>query len=124
MLSFMEWKQLKQLRKEKGLNQYELAVKLHVSQPAISGWEKGLNQPSIEDLIALSKLFNVSIDFLLDNKPEDMILITKKEYLLLLQTKQAIETIEKREGNTITFNVNDEGVVNYYEAQNNKGKTK
>ena len=124
MLSFMEWKQLKQLRKEKGLNQHELAVKLHVSQPAISGWEKGLNQPSIEDLIALSKLFNVSIDFLLDNKPEDMILITKKEYLLLLQTKQAIETIEKREGNTITFNVNDEGVVNYYEAQNNKGKTK
>lgn len=124
MLTFMEWKQLKQLRKEKGLNQHELAVKLHVSQPAISGWEKGLNQPSIEDLIALSKLFNVSIDFLLDNKPEDMILITKKEYLLLLQTKQAIETIEKREGNTITFNVNDEGVVNYYEAQNNKGKAK
>ena len=55
------------LRKNLNLTQLELAQKIFVTPQAVSKWEKGKSVPSIEVLIELTKLFNVSIDFLLDN---------------------------------------------------------
>ena len=55
-----------ELRKEKGLNQTGLAIKLNVSQKMISAYENGTHQPSIDTLIRLSKIFNVSVDYLLE----------------------------------------------------------
>ena len=56
------------LRKSLNLSQEELAEKLNVSRQAISKWERNESYPETENLIALSKLFNVSIDDLI-NKP-------------------------------------------------------
>ena len=124
----MKWKELIVLRETNNLKQEDLAKKLNVSRPTISTWENGTRKPSIEDIIKISNLFGVSLEYLLSVKPQDMILITKQEYITLTKTiktlNQTLETIEKREGNSITFNVNDEGIVNYYEAENNKEKTK
>ena len=58
-------KRLAELRKEKGLNQVGLALKLNVSQKMISAYESGLHQPSIDTLIEMSKIFNVSVDYLI-----------------------------------------------------------
>lgn len=55
------------LRKESNLTQLELAEKIYVTPQAVSKWEKGKSVPSIEVLIELTKLFNISIDYLLDN---------------------------------------------------------
>ncbi len=55
------------LRKEFKLTQLELAEKIYVTPQAVSKWEKGKSIPSIEVLIELTKLFNISIDYLLDN---------------------------------------------------------
>lgn len=124
----MKWKELIVLRETNNLKQEDLAKKLNVSRPTISTWENGTRKPSIEDIIKISNLFGVSLEYLLSVKPQDMILITKQEYITLTKTikalNQTLETIEKREGNSITFNVNDEGIVNYYEAQKNKVETK
>ena len=54
-----------ELRKEKGLNQVGLALKLNVSQKMISAYESGLHQPSIDTLIEISKIFGVSVDYLI-----------------------------------------------------------
>lgn len=60
------------LRKEKGLSQADLAETLHVSRQAISRWEVGASVPSMENLNALSRLYNVSVDSLIcaDNNVE------------------------------------------------------
>ena len=56
---------LKRLRKSRGLSQEQLAAELNVSRQSISKWELGESKPEIENLIALSEFFNVSIDELL-----------------------------------------------------------
>lgn len=56
---------LKALRLENGLTQDELGEKLYLSRPSISNYEIGKNEPTIETIIAVSDLFNVTADELL-----------------------------------------------------------
>ena len=55
------------LRKQKGLTQMELAGELHVSRQAISRWEVGDAMPGMDNLKLLSELYEVSVDFLLND---------------------------------------------------------
>ena len=58
------------LRKKKGLSQEELASRLNVSRQTVSKWEVGESAPDMENLVALSELFDVSLDELvLDKAP-------------------------------------------------------
>lgn len=54
-----------ELRSAAGWSQVELAKKLSVAKQTISNWENDNIQPSIEMLIRLARLFNVSTDYLL-----------------------------------------------------------
>ena len=51
-----------QLRRKSGLSQEQLADKIGVSRQAISKWECGQSTPELEKLMAMSELFNVSLD--------------------------------------------------------------
>lgn len=53
--------QLLKLRTEKQLSQAELATRLFVSRQAVSKWENGDAEPSIDKLILLAKVFKVSL---------------------------------------------------------------
>lgn len=55
------------LRKEHGMSQEELADKLNVSRQAISRWEMGTAMPDANNLLQISKLFNVTADYLLND---------------------------------------------------------
>ena len=55
-----------QLRKQQGLSQEELAEKVGVSRQAISKWETGESVPEIERVANLSKIFQVTTDYLLN----------------------------------------------------------
>ncbi len=59
---------IKQLRKEKGYSQEKLAELLGVSRQAVTKWENDTGIPDIENLIALSKVFELSVDELLSLK--------------------------------------------------------
>lgn len=59
---------LKEARKNAGLTQNELAEKLCVSRQAITKWENGKGIPDVDNLKVISKVLNVSIDFLLDDE--------------------------------------------------------
>lgn len=52
---------LKDLRKEKGLTQEELAEKFYVSSRSISRWERGSNMPDIETLLILADFYGVEL---------------------------------------------------------------
>lgn len=55
------------LRKKKGLSQEKLAEKINVTRQTISNWELGETEPNPEQLILLSKQFDISIDELVGN---------------------------------------------------------
>lgn len=58
-------------RKSLDMSQKEVALSLSVAAPSVSNWERCLKYPEVENLIQLSKLFEMSTDYLLclSNKP-------------------------------------------------------
>lgn len=56
---------LKELRKINNLSQLELGKLLNMSKMAISHWEKGNSEPSIEQLKSMATIFDVSVDYLI-----------------------------------------------------------
>jgi len=58
-------KQIQRLRAEHHMNQDALAEKLYVSRQAISLWESGKGMPSIDNLICLTEIFEVSFEEIL-----------------------------------------------------------
>lgn len=83
---------LKELRKQKGISQEQLAEKIYVSRQAITKWESGNGIPDIENLIAISSLFNESIDSLLS---EEKSLISKHEFLYESRTEYDLDSPKK-----------------------------
>ena len=59
---------LYELRRQKGFSQEELANRLNVSRQTVSKWEVGESDPDMENLVAISELFGVSLDELVLNK--------------------------------------------------------
>ena len=55
-----------QLRKANGWSQEDLAEKMNVSRQAVSRWENGTALPDSNNILQLSKLFNVTADYLLN----------------------------------------------------------
>ena len=65
---------LKELRKEKGITQEQLADKFYVSRRTVSRWETGSNMPEIEIMIELADYYEVDLKELLrgERKDDDM----------------------------------------------------
>jgi transcriptional regulator with XRE-family HTH domain len=68
---------LVELRKKSGYSQEELAEKIGISRQAVSKWERAESSPDTDNLIALSRLYGVSLD-------------------ALLYTEERIETVDER----------------------------
>ena len=76
---------LKSIRKQAGMSQEQLAEKLGVSRQAVTKWETDTGIPDIENIMAISALFDISIDELLSNergakKPTDYLYESITEY--------------------------------------------
>ncbi len=94
---------LYQLRKQKGLSQEELANRLNVSRQTVSKWEVGDSTPDMEKLIAMSDLFDVSLDKLVmgkedEEKPPST---TKSELVTVLNEKVLTNKNKKRVKNIL-----------------------
>ena len=66
------WNKVEKARKNYGLSQDDLALKLFVSRQTISNWETNKTLPDIKSLINISYIFNVSLDNLLKEDLEEM----------------------------------------------------
>lgn len=60
---------LKEVRKAAGLTQKEVAAYVGVNQNTYSYWENGKTRIDSDSIAKLSKLFNVSVDYILDGSP-------------------------------------------------------
>lgn len=90
---------LYELRKQKGLSQEELANRLNVSRQTISKWEVGESTPDMEKLVAISDLFEVSLDELV--KGEEPKLAEPSEQIvkseLYSDIKEQVLTVDNKE---------------------------
>lgn len=57
-------KNISALRRQSGMTQLELAEKLNYSDKAVSKWESGASVPDVAVLVQLSRMFGVSLDYL------------------------------------------------------------
>ena len=91
---------LYELRKKNNLSQEELAEKLGVSRQAVSKWERSEASPDTDNLIALAKIYGLSLDELIYGKKEE-----KKEET---QEEPKDETKEeKTEDEKLFVDIND-----------------
>ena len=58
-------KQIKNLRINAGMSQFQLAKKLNVGPSAVGMYEQGRRTPSVDILILIAKTFSVSLDYLI-----------------------------------------------------------
>lgn len=78
---------LKILRKNSNLTQEELANKLSVTKQAVYKWETNKCYPDLENLISISKLYNVTIDEMLNNTVDLKLKVNNMEI------KEAVSTV-------------------------------
>lgn len=78
---------LRELREQNNLTQVELSKKLQIEQSTLANYESGRRVPKLELVIAVSKLFNVSTDYLLGTEKED------KGYYVNEETAQYAEEL-------------------------------
>lgn len=76
-------KNLKEFRKKYNLTQKQVAEKINVSQQTYNNYETKNYEPTIETLIKLAKLFNVSVDKLIGNETSNNINLTPYQQELL-----------------------------------------
>ena len=86
---------LRELRRERGMQQRELGELYNLSSSAIGSYERNLREPTLELLLQLSEYFGVSVDYLLCRTEEHL---TAKEY----KEKDSYELAEFMSGHTIT----------------------
>ena len=56
---------IKELRKQSGLNQTNFAKKIGVSRNVLANWECDKSEPSLDELIRISKTFDIGYEELL-----------------------------------------------------------
>lgn len=91
---------LKDLRKEKGLTQEQLAEQFHVSRRTVSRWETGSNLPDLDILMEMADYYEVDLRELLDGE-------RKSEKM----NKELEETVLKVAGLGIMFGMMIVGVI-------------
>lgn len=84
------------LRKQKGFSQEELANRLNVSRQTVSKWEVGDSTPDLEKLVAISELFEISLDELVLDKAAVSSEETSSKSEVLSELKEKLLTDENK----------------------------
>ena len=57
---------IREIRNQNGMTQTDLGKRLSVTRASVNAWEMGISVPSVQLLVEMSKLFKVTVDYLLD----------------------------------------------------------
>ena len=105
---------LKTLRKNKGLSQEELSIKLNVVRQTISKWETGISVPDAEMLITISEFFETPVSDILgesieEKETNDIKIISEK--LEIINEQLSISQKQKKKRNYILLIIADIFVI-------------
>ena len=93
---------LRRLRKEKNMSQEELGNILGVTKVSVSGYEKGTRVPSIDILVKILDVFNVSADYMFGR---DVDVVQEDDYVPAILSSEDIEIIRVIRGNPRLYNL-------------------
>ncbi|AHN21533.1 helix-turn-helix domain-containing protein [Lysinibacillus varians] len=74
---------LRELRRERGYSQQDIARELNISRQAISKWENGKSYPDLDNLFLLSTFYNVPLDHFFCSDIRQNKVKSKKKYIIL-----------------------------------------
>lgn len=66
------YKKYETLRNERGLTDYRVSLETGIAPSTLSDWKNGISKPKVDKLLAIARLFNVSIEELIDVKEEEV----------------------------------------------------
>ncbi len=98
-------KRLEQYRKQKGLTQEALGEQIGVSRQAVSSWEQGVSSPDTDNLLALAKLYGVTVDDLLTAPDAQEDFKQRREAFFDMETEKAPEKTVKSRAASFPFPV-------------------
>lgn len=103
---------LVELRKKSGLSQEDLAAKLGLSRQAVSKWERAEASPDTDNLICLAKLYNVSLDDLLDTDQsvDDIVKEQVEESSTASSSTESATSSEEKKNKESSFRMNKDGI--------------
>ncbi len=111
---------LKMLREKRGYSQKQLAEALHVSKNSVSHYELGVSMPSIDIIMNMADIFDVSIDYLLGRSSVNL---SKRLLEKSLEKKttagivlESILRLDKEHRNDLLK------ILHYIEKDNNAGR--
>jgi transcriptional regulator with XRE-family HTH domain len=90
---------LKELRKSRGWSQGQLAKKINADLQRISKYERGVIWPTMELMVKIAKVFEVSIDFLI--RDDQNTAVTKIKNQKLLHQLESINNLPKEDQETV-----------------------
>lgn len=97
---------LKQLRKEKGITQEQLAEVLGVSGRTVSRWETGTNLPDLSILVQISEYYDVEIKEILNGERKSGKMNNElKETLLKVADYNELEKRKAAKAGALSFNI-------------------
>ena len=89
---------IKELRKQKGLTQKELADLLHVTSQAVSRWENGDVEPSVDTISNMAEICEVTTDEIIggpEKKPKPEVITEVQEKIVVEQGKPVLTICEQ-----------------------------
>ncbi|MEC5422358.1 helix-turn-helix transcriptional regulator [Virgibacillus sp. C22-A2] len=89
---------LKQLRKEKGLSQYEAAKKLDFSRGKLANYEQGTREPDYDTLEKIADFYDCSLDYLLGRSD---LTNNEEDFIHDLQNDFSLEELQKKYSLTV-----------------------
>ena len=95
-------KYLQFLRKSNNYTQDDLAEKLGISRQAVSKWETGMTIPDLEVLLKISKLYDITINDILEPKIQPQ-RITDFEQISTISEKELKEVLEQFDTNSLVI---------------------
>lgn len=90
------YERIKSFRREKGYSQEQVARKLHITQGAVSQWEKGITTPSAQQIALLADLLDTTADDLLgrEQPPQQQTLDNALISLLMALNPSQIQRVK------------------------------
>lgn len=87
---------IRYLRDKTGMTQTDLAKRLGISRSAVNSWEMSLSSPSIANLIEMSQIFHVDVDYILSISDKITVDITNLSQEERESIIRLVDCLEKR----------------------------
>ncbi len=84
---------IRYLRDKAGMTQTDLAKKLGISRSAVNSWEMSLSSPSLANIIEMSQIFHVDVDYILsvsDKLTVDITELDSEERALIIKMVECL----------------------------------